>query len=141
MTSADSKDDDHSSGEEKPCAWEDREGEVAGGTLTRADLARAIQSAVGLPRREAAELVEMVLGEIIGRLTSREEVKLSSFGTFSVREKPERIGRNPRTGAGAKISARLVVTFKPSSILRARIEEADVSDESAAAADDTPAEA
>ncbi len=141
MTSADSKDDDHGSGEGQPCAGEDGEDEAAGGTLTRADLARAIQSAVGLPRREAAELVEMVLGEIIGRLTLREEVKLSSFGTFSVRKKPERIGRNPRTGAGAKISARLVVTFKPSSILRARIEGGDVSDELAAAGDDTPAEA
>ena len=138
MTSADSKDDDHGSGEGQPCAGE---GEVAGGTLTRADLARAIQSAVGLPRREAAELVEMVLGEIIDRLTSREEVKLSSFGTFSVREKPERIGRDPRTGAGAKISARLVVTFKPSSILRARIEGGDVSGELAAATDDVRAEA
>ena len=138
---ADSKDDDHSSSgpaENPPCPGED---EVAGGTLTRADLARAIQSAVGLPRREAAELVEMVLGEIIDRLISREEVKLSSFGTFSVREKPERVGRNPRTGAGAKISARLVVTFKPSSILRARIEGGDVSAELAAVTDDARAEA
>ena len=101
---------------------EDDEDEVQGRTLTRADLARAIQSSLGLPRREAAEIVEMVLGEIAERLTAREEVKLTSFGTFSVREKPKRIGRNPRTGAGADISARLVVTFKPSNILRARIE-------------------
>jgi len=140
---ADSKDDDHSrsgSDESRPCAEGDGEGEAAGGTITRADLARAIQSAVGLPRREAAELVEMVLGEIIDRLASREEVKLSSFGTFSVREKSERIGRNPRTGAGAKISARLVVTFKPSNILRARIEGGDISGE-LAATDDARAEA
>jgi integration host factor subunit alpha len=137
---AESKDDDlpraRSNGK-RPCADED---DVTGGTITRADLARAIQSAVGLPRREAAELVEMVLGEIIGRLISREEVKLSTFGTFSVREKPERIGRNPRTGAGAKIPARLVVTFKPSNILRERIEVSDLSGE-LAATDDARAEA
>ena len=118
----------------------DSEEEVQGRTLTRADLARALQSAMGLPRREAAELVEMVLDEIVERLRLREEVKLSSFGTFSVREKPARIGRNPRTGAGAEISARLVVTFKPSNILRARIEQGDAPGELAAAADDGPAE-
>jgi len=133
---ADSNNDDH-----LDSGSEDGEDEVAGGTLTRADLARAIQSAVGLPRREAADLVEMVLDEIINRLISREEVKLSSFGTFSVRKKPERVGRNPRTGAGAKISARLVVTFKPSNILRARIEGGDVSDKPAAARDGARAEA
>jgi integration host factor subunit alpha len=99
--------------------------EMAAGTLTRADLARAVQGAVGLPRREAAELVEMVLKEIADRLTLREDVKLSSFGTFSVREKPARLGRNPRTGAGAEISARLVVTFRPSNVLRARIGDDD----------------
>jgi len=114
----------------------DSKDEVQGRTLTRADLARALQSSMGLPRREAAELVEMVLGEIVERLTLREEVKLSSFGTFSVREKPARIGRNPRTGAGAKISARLVVTFSPSNILRARIGGDDVSGDLAAATDD-----
>jgi integration host factor subunit alpha len=119
----------------------DSNDEVQGRTLTRADLARALQSAVGLPRREAAELVEMVLGEIVKSLSSREDVKLSSFGTFSVREKAARVGRNPRTGAGAKISARLVVTFKPSNILRAQIEGVDVSSEFAAAADDAETEA
>jgi integration host factor subunit alpha len=91
------------------------------GTLTRAHLARAVQGAVGLPRHEAANLVEMVLGEISERLVKGEEVKLTSFGTFQVREKQERLGRNPRTGAGAKIAARLVVTFRPSNILRSRI--------------------
>ena len=95
--------------------------ELAAGTITRAHLARAVQDAVGLPRQEAAKLVEMVLGEIVERLVAREEVKLSSFGTFSVREKQERIGRNPRTGADATIGARLVVTFKPSNVLRTRV--------------------
>ena len=113
---------------------EHREDELQGGALTRADLARAIQSAVGLPRREAAELVDMVLREILDRLTAREDVKLSSFGTFAVREKPSRLGRNPRTGVDAEISARLVVTFKPSSQLRARVEGS--SDELAADTDD-----
>jgi integration host factor subunit alpha len=91
------------------------------GTVTRADLARAIQSAVGLSRAEATELIGAVFDEIFERLVAREEVKLSSFGTFSIREKRERVGRNPKTGAGAKISARLVVSFKPSNILRSRV--------------------
>jgi len=92
------------------------------GTLTRAHLARAVQGAVGLPRHEAADLVEMVLDEIFEKLVQREEVKLTAFGTFQVREKQERLGRNPRTGEGARIAARLVVTFRPSHILRSRIE-------------------
>jgi integration host factor subunit alpha len=108
---------------------EDHEIEVQGRTLTRADLARAIQCSLGLPRREAAEIVEMVLDEIVDRLSAREEVKLTSFGTFSVRKKPKRVGRNPRTGEGADISARLVVSFKPSNILRARIEGREISAE------------
>ncbi len=90
-------------------------------TITRADLARAVQGAVGLPRARAAELVEMVFNEIFSCVVTKEEVKLSSFGTFSVREKRERIGRNPKTGAGAKVSARLVVSFKPSNVLRERV--------------------
>lgn len=90
-------------------------------TLTRADLARAVQDVVGVPRNEAAGLVEMVLKEIFERIIAREEVKLSSFGTFTVRRKPERIGRNPQTGVDAKISARLVVAFKPSNVLRGRV--------------------
>ena len=105
-----------------PNMTEDNEDDDQGRTLTRADLAKAIQSSLGLPRREAAEIVEMVLGEIVDRLSAQEEVKLTSFGTFSVRQKPKRVGRNPRTGAGADISARLVVTFRPSNLLRARIE-------------------
>ncbi|WP_292531959.1 integration host factor subunit alpha [Methylocystis sp.] len=91
------------------------------GALTRSDLADAIHRKVGIPRAESAKYVEMVLEEIFERIISREDVKLSSFGAFLVREKKERLGRNPKTGAGAKISARLVVSFKPSNILRARI--------------------
>lgn len=91
------------------------------GAVTRSDLADAIHRKVGVPRTESAKYVEMVLEEIFERIVSREDVKLSSFGAFLVREKKERLGRNPKTGAGAKISARLVVAFKPSNILRARI--------------------
>ena len=91
------------------------------GAVTRSDLADAIHRKVGLSRAESAKYVEMVLEEIFERIVSREDVKLSSFGAFLVREKKERLGRNPKTGAGAKISARLVVAFKPSNILRARI--------------------
>jgi integration host factor subunit alpha len=95
---------------------------VASQTVTRADLARAVQSAVGLPRTQAADVVEMVLNEIFDCVVTKEDVKLSSFGTFSVREKRERVGRNPKTGAGAKVSARLVVSFKPSNVLRERVD-------------------
>ncbi len=95
--------------------------EIGDGTLTRADLARAIQNAIGVSRAEATELIGNVLEEIFDRLVAGEEVKLSSFGTFTIREKRERTGRNPKTGAGAKISARLVVSFKPSNILRSRV--------------------
>jgi len=90
-------------------------------TVTRADLADAVHKKLGLPRADSANYVEMVLEEIFDRIISREDVKLSSFGAFLVRAKRERLGRNPKTGDGAKITARLVVTFKPSNILRARI--------------------
>ncbi|MBI5313771.1 MAG: integration host factor subunit alpha [Methylocystis sp.] len=92
-----------------------------GGTVTRSDLADAIHRKVGVPRAESAKCVEMVLEEIFERIVAREDVKLSSFGVFTVRSKKERQGRNPKTGAGAMISARLVVSFKPSNIMRARI--------------------
>jgi len=91
------------------------------GAVTRSDLADAVHRKVGLSRAESAKFVEMVLDEIFERIVAREDVKLSSFGAFVVRAKKERLGRNPKTGAGAKISARLVVSFKPSNILRARI--------------------
>lgn len=90
-------------------------------TMTRADLAEAVHLRSGLGRTESAKYVEMVLDEIFNSIVSREEVKLSSFGAFLIRAKKERLGRNPKTGEGAKITARLVVTFKPSNILRARI--------------------
>lgn len=90
-------------------------------TTTRADLAEAVHHHTGLGRSEASKYVEMVLDEIFESIVSREDVKLSSFGAFLVRAKRERQGRNPKTGESAKITARLVVTFKPSNVLRARI--------------------
>jgi integration host factor subunit alpha len=90
-------------------------------TLTRADLADAVHKKTGFGRTESAKFIEMVLEEIFETIVRREDVKLSSFGAFIVRAKKERQGRNPKTGAGAKITARLVVSFKPSNVLRTRI--------------------
>ena len=93
---------------------------MAGRTVTRADLCEAVYQQVGLSRTESAQLVEMVLKEIADCLARGETVKLSSFGSFVVRDKGERIGRNPKTGVEAAIKPRRVVTFKPSPVLVAR---------------------
>jgi integration host factor subunit alpha len=90
-------------------------------TLTRADLADALHRRTGFGRADSAKYVEMVLEEIFASIVSRNDVKLSSFGAFLVRAKRERQGRNPKTGKEAKINARLVVTFKPSNVLRDRV--------------------
>ena len=90
-------------------------------TLTRADLANAVYRAVGLSRAESADMVEVVLGEISDTIASGETVKLSSFGSFVVRDKGERIGRNPKTGIEVPISPRRVIVFKASNVLKARI--------------------
>ncbi len=91
------------------------------GTVTRADLSEAVYKTVGLSRSESASLVEMVLDEIMGSLSQGETVKLSSFGTFTVRAKAERIGRNPKTGIEVPITPRRVILFRASKVLRARI--------------------
>jgi integration host factor subunit alpha len=90
-------------------------------TTTRADLAEALHRRLNFSRADAVKYVEIVLDEIFDCIVAREDVKLSSFGAFHVRAKHERQGRNPKTGETAKITARLVVTFKPSNVLRARI--------------------
>jgi integration host factor subunit alpha len=90
-------------------------------TLTRADLAEALVEKVGLPRNESQELVELVLREISNALVSGETVKLSSFGSFGIREKGERIGRNPKTGEEVPITPRRVLVFRPSNIMKERI--------------------
>ncbi len=90
-------------------------------TVTRADLAEAVYEKVGLSRAESAELVEVFLREISDTIARGENVKLSSFGSFIVRSKGERIGRNPKTGVEVPITPRRVMVFKPSNILKARI--------------------
>lgn len=94
---------------------------MANKTLTRADLAEAVVEKVGLPRNESQELVELVLSEISTTLASGESVKLSSFGSFGIREKGERIGRNPKTGEEVPITPRRVLVFRPSNIMKDRI--------------------
>jgi integration host factor subunit alpha len=94
---------------------------VAGRTVTRADLTEAIYQKVGLSRVESAEIIEEILGEITNSLVSGVSVKLSSFGSFMVREKNERIGRNPKTGVEVPITPRRVMVFKPSNVLKAKI--------------------
>lgn len=94
---------------------------VAAQTVTRVDLAEAVYRQVGLSRKESAGLVEMVLSEITDRLALGETVKLSSFGSFVVRDKGERIGRNPKTGVEVPIMQRRVLIFKPSNVLKAHM--------------------
>lgn len=90
-------------------------------TLTRADLTEAVFEAVGLSRNESAQMVEDILEEMAAALTRGESVKLSSFGTFQVRQKSERIGRNPKTGEEVPIAPRRVLVFRPSHVLKAQI--------------------
>lgn len=92
-----------------------------GKTLTRADLAEAVVRKIGLPRNESQELVELVLGEISSSLARGEPVKLSSFGSFGIRQKGERVGRNPKTGKEVPITPRKVLVFRPSNIMKERI--------------------
>jgi integration host factor subunit alpha len=93
------------------------------GSVTRADLADAVRRRVGLSRAESADHVDAVLAEISEVIVSGESLKLHSFGSFHVRSKNERPARNPKTGNPATVSARRVVTFKPSGLLRVRINE------------------
>jgi integration host factor subunit alpha len=97
---------------------------MSGKTLTRADLAEAVFQKVGLPRNESAELVEMILKQIITGLERGEPVKLSSFGSFGIREKGERVGRNPKTGEEVPITPRRVLIFRASNIMKAQINDA-----------------
>ncbi|MBE9555426.1 MAG: integration host factor subunit alpha [Proteobacteria bacterium] len=90
-------------------------------TVTRAQLGEAVYQEVGLSRHESAEMVESLLAEISGALQQGEIVKISSFGSFSVRRKGERIGRNPKTGEEVPILPRTVLIFRPSHVLKHRI--------------------
>ncbi len=94
---------------------------MAGKTVTRAQLAEAVYQQVGLSRSESAELVDAILEEISESLVREGTVKISSFGTFLVRHKGQRIGRNPKTGEEVPILPRRVLVFRPSQALRARL--------------------
>lgn len=91
---------------------------MTGRTVTRADLAEAVYEQVGLSRNESSDLVEAVLDEISNTLIAGENVKISSFGSFSIREKGERIGRNPKTGVEVPILPRRVLVFRASHVLK-----------------------
>jgi integration host factor subunit alpha len=89
--------------------------------VTRAQLSEAVYQEVGLSRNESADLVETVLGEISDALARGEMVKISSFGSFAVRQKGERIGRNPKTGQEVPIEPRQVLVFRASHVLKGQI--------------------
>ncbi len=90
-------------------------------TITRADLADALYHELGLSRNESAELVDDVFEEVSDALIQGDNVKISSFGSFTLREKKERIGRNPKTGVEVPISPRTVLVFRASHILKERM--------------------
>jgi integration host factor subunit alpha len=94
---------------------------MANKTLTRMDLSEAIFREVGLSRNDAAQMVESVLGHMSDALVGGEQVKISSFGTFSVRDKTARVGRNPKTGEEVPINPRRVLTFRPSHLMKDRV--------------------
>ena len=94
---------------------------MAAKTLTRMDLSEAVFREVGLSRNESAQLVERVLEMMSDALVDGEQVKISSFGTFSVRSKTARVGRNPKTGEEVPISPRRVMTFRPSHLMKDRV--------------------
>jgi len=96
---------------------------MAGNTVTRAQLGEAVYQEVGLSRNESAELLETVLGHMSDALERGDTVKISSFGSFSVRQKGQRIGRNPKTGEEVPILPRRVLVFRPSQVLKNRINE------------------
>ncbi len=90
-------------------------------TLTRADLAEAVHSEIGLSRGESARMVEKVLEHMCEALSTGQNVKISGFGSFVLRDKGERVGRNPKTGIEVPIAPRRVLTFRASQMMRDRI--------------------
>ncbi len=95
-------------------------------TLTKADIVEKVYQKIGFSKKEASELVEMVFGALKDVLHKGDKVKISGFGNFIVRGKKERVGRNPQTGAQIKISARRVLTFRPSQVLKAILNGEDI---------------
>ena len=100
-------------------------------TITRSHLAEKIYADVGLSRNESADLLEAVLNRMVTALESGESLKISGFGTFSVRQKGRRIGRNPKTGVEVPILPRRVLVFRPSQSLRARVNGVEPGEDSA----------
>ena len=90
-------------------------------TLTRADLAETLNRHIGLSRSESATMVESILSKMCGALAEGENVKISGFGTFVLRDKNERVGRNPKTGEPAAINPRRVISFRASQIMKSRV--------------------
>lgn len=93
----------------------------AGRTMTKADIVEKVHEKVGFSKKESAEIVELVLGIVKETLTKEEKIKISGFGNFVIRDKKPRRGRNPQTGDEIEISSRRVLTFRPSPILRKKI--------------------
>jgi integration host factor subunit alpha len=100
--------------------------EVSRSTMTKADIVEKVYSKIGFSKKEASELVEMVFSTLKEVLHNGDKVKISGFGNFVVREKNERVGRNPQTGEQIKISARRVLTFRPSQVLKAMLNGEDI---------------
>jgi len=91
---------------------------MSGHTITRADLAEAVYEEVGLSRNESSDLVENILDEMMDALIEGDNVKISSFGSFTIRQKGERVGRNPKTGVEVPIKPRKVLIFRASHVLK-----------------------
>jgi integration host factor subunit alpha len=99
---------------------------VSSSTMTKADIVERVYQKLGFSKKEASELVELVFNSLKQTLQEGEKVKISGFGNFIVRDKKERIGRNPQTGDQIKISARRVLTFRPSQVLKAILNGEDI---------------
>lgn len=99
---------------------------ISKATMTKADIVEKVYEKIGFSKKEASELVELVFGTLKERLEKGEKVKISGFGKFEVREKKSRIGRNPQTGERITISARRVLNFSPSQVLKAMLNGQDV---------------
>ncbi len=102
---------------------------MPGRTITRADIANAIHEKVRVPRVEAAQLLDQTISEIVSALERGESVRLSSFGAFEVRDKSQRVGRNPKTGQEVPIEERRVVTFRASDVLKQHVNNGSGSDD------------
>lgn len=96
--------------------------------MTKADIIEALYEKVGYSKKDAADLVELIFNTIKETLARGEKLKVSGFGNFVVREKRPRTGRNPQTGEAIKITARRVLTFKPSQVLRTEVNDSTMSD-------------